>query len=195
MQKKDLVQKLNSKEKNQVKRKVHRKKLKNGYLFWITGLSGSGKTTVAKKIKRDIEKLYGPTVVISGDDIRNIFNFKGYSYKERSTLAMKYCRLSLFLTNQNINVIFAVVGLFNKARLWNKKNIKNYCEIYLKTDLKKLIRRKDKKFYSISKEVVGINIKPEFPKYPHITISNNFKESINTLSKKLIKKIIINCPL
>ena len=178
-----------------MKKKVHRKKVKNGYLFWITGLSGSGKTTVAKKIKRDVEKLYGPTVVISGDDIRNIFNFKGYSYKERSTLAMKYCRLSLFLTNQNINVIFAVVGLFNKARLWNKKNIKNYCEIYLKTDLKKLIRRKDKKFYSSSKEVVGINIKPEFPKYPHITINNNFKESINTLSKKLIKKIIINCPL
>jgi len=108
---------------------------------------------------------------------------------------MKYCQLSLFLTNQNINVIFAVVGLFNKARLWNKKNIKNYCEIYLKTDLKKLIRRKNKKSYSTSKEVVGINIKPEFPKYPHITISNNFKESINTLSKKLIKKIIINCPL
>jgi len=56
-----------------VKKKVHRKKLKNGYLFWITGLSGSGKTTVAKKIKRDVEKLYGPTVVISGDEIRNIF--------------------------------------------------------------------------------------------------------------------------
>ena len=178
-----------------MKKTVHRKRLKNGYLFWITGLSESGKTTIAKKIKKDIENLYGPTVVISGDDIRNIFNFKGYSYKERSTLVMKYCKLSLFLTKQNINVIFAVVGLFNKARFWNKKNIKNYCEIYLKTDLKKIIRRKDKKFYSSGKEIVGINIKPEFPKYPDIVINNNFKESINTLSKRLIKRIIVKCPL
>jgi len=179
-----------------VKKTANRKKPGNGYLFWITGLSGSGKTSLAKKIKRDIENLYGPTIVISGDDVRRIFNFKGYSLKDRSKLVMKYCRLALFLTRQNINVIFAVVGLFNKARSWNRNKIKNYCEIYLKTDLKKLTRRKDKIFYSSSKtEVVGINIKAEFPKFPHITIKNNFKENINSLSKKLVKSILLKCPI
>ena len=49
---------------------------KKGFVFWITGLSGSGKTTLGKNIKDFIQKKYGPTLLIHGDDIRNIFNFK-----------------------------------------------------------------------------------------------------------------------
>ena len=53
-------------------------RLKNknkGILFWITGISGSGKTDLAKKICKEITKSYGPTLVISGDDIRKIFKW------------------------------------------------------------------------------------------------------------------------
>ena len=46
---------------------------KKGILFWITGLSGSGKTAIAKKIQKKISHLYGPTIEISGDDFRKIF--------------------------------------------------------------------------------------------------------------------------
>ena len=42
-----------------------------GILFWVTGLSGSGKTSISKKIKKDIEKTYGPTLLVSGDDIKS----------------------------------------------------------------------------------------------------------------------------
>ena len=50
-----------------------KKKNKNnnkGFVIWITGLSGSGKTTVAKKIKKKIIEQLGPTVLINGDDLR-----------------------------------------------------------------------------------------------------------------------------
>ena len=47
-----------------------------GILFWITGLSGSGKTTIAKKIRPFISKKYGPTIIINGDDMRNIFKLR-----------------------------------------------------------------------------------------------------------------------
>ena len=76
---------------------------KYGILFWITGLSGSGKTTLAKKIYK-INKIYGPTIILSGDDIRNIFSLKGYSYKERSKVVLSYCKLAQLLTKQKINV-------------------------------------------------------------------------------------------
>ena len=46
-----------------------------GILFWITGLSGSGKTVIAEKIKDKIAHKYGPTLTISGDDLRKMFNF------------------------------------------------------------------------------------------------------------------------
>ena len=49
---------------------------KKGILFWITGFSGSGKTAIAHKIKPEIVKFYGPTILISGDNLRKILNFK-----------------------------------------------------------------------------------------------------------------------
>ena len=56
---------------------------KKGILFWITGLSGSGKTSLANKIRKSITKKYGPTIVISGDNLRKIFNLNKYDYNSR----------------------------------------------------------------------------------------------------------------
>tara|TARA_B100000073_G_scaffold97871_1_gene77780 strand:+ start:135 stop:665 length:531 start_codon:yes stop_codon:yes gene_type:complete len=170
------------------KKKIY---LNKGILFWITGLSGSGKTTISKKIKKKIEENYGPTLLISGDNIRNIFNFKKYTVNERRKLVLKYCKLSKFITDQNINLIFAVVGMMDEVRNWNKKNIKNYVEIFIKTDLKKIIKNKKKKIYHKKniRDIVGLDIQPEFPKKPDIIIHNDFKNKISFLSNNLIKKI------
>ena len=78
-------------------RKIKLKK-NRGILFWVTGLSGSGKTRIAKKIVNDITKSYGKTIVLSGDDIRNIFKLKGYSYEERLNTVFKYCKLAIDLS-------------------------------------------------------------------------------------------------
>tara|TARA_B100000787_G_C16142515_1_gene272663 strand:+ start:370 stop:888 length:519 start_codon:yes stop_codon:yes gene_type:complete len=161
-----------------------------GKLFWVTGYSGSGKTQISKKIYSQIKKSYGPTILFSGDDIRRIFNLKGYSYKERNEIVMKYCKLARSITSQNINVIFAVVGLMHKVRVWNRKNIKNYIEIYVKSDLKKIIKKRKKKIYHQNvKNIVGLDIKAELPKKPNIILNNNFQKDINSLSTELIAKI------
>ena len=67
-----------------MKKKILKSK---GILFWITGLPGSGKSTIAKKIKSKIIKKYGPTIVINGDDLRKIFKLFKYSKKERLSIA------------------------------------------------------------------------------------------------------------
>ena len=164
-----------------------------GILFWVTGLSGSGKTTIAKKIKKNISKLYGPTLIVSGDDLRKIFNFKGYSLEERLILSRKFCKFAKFVTSQNINLIFASVGMMHAMRAWYRRNIDNYVEIYIKADLKKIIKLKKKKIYykKRTRDIVGINIKPELPKNPDIIINNNFKEKIEDMANNLIKKILI----
>lgn len=166
------------------------KKNTKGTLFWITGLSGSGKTQIAKKIKNQIIKNYGPTILFSGDDIRRIFNLKGYTYEDRFKTVMKYCKLAHSITNQKINVIFAVIGMMDSVRRWNKKNIKNYVEIYIKSDLKKIIIKGKKKIYHQNKKnVIGLDIKAEYPKNPHIILCNNFKKDIKTYSSELMIKI------
>ena len=80
----------------------------------------------------------------------------------------------LFSENKNINVIFAVIGMFNELRTWNKKNIKNYVEIFIKANIEKLKKQKKRRLYKYNKNVVGIHIKPQFPKKPDIVINNNF---------------------
>ena len=135
------------------------KKVKNkGIVFWITGLSGSGKTQIGKKVKKDIIKNYGPTILFSGDDIRNIFDLKKYTFKERLKIVNQYGKLCKNLSNQNINVIFCVVGLMKKVRIWNKNNIKNYLEIFIKSPLNIVRKLSRKKIYQKKniQDVVGL---------------------------------------
>tara|TARA_B100001769_G_C21937779_1_gene505250 strand:+ start:107 stop:658 length:552 start_codon:yes stop_codon:yes gene_type:complete len=175
---------------------MEKRSRKKGILFWITGLSGSGKTTLGKTIHKDITKLYGPTIMISGDNLRKIFKLNGHKKEERLKLSNSYCQFAKYLTNQKINIIFAVVSMFDKPRKWNRQNIKNYVEIYVKSDLKKIIRLRKKKIYHKKniKNLVGIDIVPEFPKKPNIIIKNFFSKSKEKISKELVQKIkkIIN---
>ncbi len=61
-----------------------------GILFFVTGLAGSGKTSIAKKIKKEISHLYGPTIEVSGDNFRKIFKFNKYTQKARNEYLMNY---------------------------------------------------------------------------------------------------------
>ena len=164
---------------------------KSGTLIWITGLSGSGKSEIGKLILPMIEKKIGPTVLINGDDLRNIFKLYGYTKKDRLENAKKFYGLYKLITDQGINVIFCVVSMFDAVRSWNKKYINNYIEIYIKTELKKIIQQNKKEtYFNNKKNVVGIDIKPELPKNPDITITNDFKKNTKEISKILIKKIL-----
>ena len=168
------------------------KKLINnkGIVFWVTGLSNSGKTTIAKKITPEINKMFGPTIFISGDDLRKFFNIKGYTREERLKIGFYYSNFLKFVSNQGINVVFAVIGLFNQVRNYNKKNLKNYIEIYIRADIKDLIKFSKKKHYKNNNKFIwGVDLKPELPKESDIIINNNFKKSSNDLAKIILKRL------
>ena len=170
-----------------MKKKIVKSK---GTLFWITGFSGSGKTTIAKKIKKDLEKKYGPTLLINGDDLRNFFLLNGFSKNSRLENAYKFSKLFKLITDQNINIIYATVGMMYKIRNIFKNTVKNFFVIYIKSDVKIIKQKKKKKMYFKFKEnVVGVDIKPEFPKKPDIMIENYLNRDVNKIAKELILKI------
>ena len=107
-------------------KKIRIFKKKKGIFFFITGLSGSGKSSLAKKIKPKIQQKYGKTLLLHGDEIRKIFSLNKYGYKDREKIALQYVKLCKKITNNNINVILATVSLFNSIRKWNKKIFKLY---------------------------------------------------------------------
>jgi adenylylsulfate kinase len=166
-----------------------KKNKKKGILFWLTGLPGAGKTSIANKIVNSLRKQFGYTILLNGDDIRKIFELKDYSLIGRKRIGMQYSKLFQKITDQNINVLFAGGVLIEKVRKNNKKNIDNYLEIYIKCNQKKIISKNFKKLYLKTKNLVGLKIKPEYPKNPHIIINNDFKKDIEMLSNDLIKKI------
>tara|TARA_B110000971_G_scaffold138330_1_gene141465 strand:- start:531 stop:1052 length:522 start_codon:yes stop_codon:yes gene_type:complete len=162
---------------------------KKGILFWVTGLSGAGKTSISNKIYQRIKGTYGKTFYINGDEMRKIFDLKSYDNSDRKKGGIKYSKLFKKITDQNINVLFAGMALFDDVRKWNRINVKNYLEIYIKTSLKNIIKKKYTKIYKKKTKLVGIDIRPEFPKKPDIIINNNFNKSIENLSNELILKI------
>ena len=113
-----------------------------GYRFiWIW------KIIYCEKIFPEIKKKYGPTILINGDNMREIFNLKKYDKDSRLKNAMNFSKFSEFVTKQKINVIFANIGMFHKARNRNKNKITNYVEIYIEAKLKKIIQKGKKKTY------------------------------------------------
>ena len=71
--------------------------------------------------------------------MRRIFELKKYTKEARFAYGIKLAKFYKFITGQNINMIFAVMSLRDKIRKWNKKNISNYIEIYIKADIKKIM--------------------------------------------------------
>ena len=78
----------------------------NGKVIWITGLSGAGKTTLAKQLASTLKQSGYPPVLFDGDSLRDIFgainkNSGNFSRESRLTLAMKYCQLCKLLPDRS----------------------------------------------------------------------------------------------
>ena len=138
-------------------------------VYWITGLSGAGKTTIGKLFYEKIKEKHSNTVFLDGDIMRKVFGSDlGYSKEERKKCAMRYSRLCAMLQEQGINVICCTISMFDSVREWNRENICNYKEIYVKASMDTLIARDQKGLYSgmteeRQKEVVGVHMEVEEP--------------------------------
>ena len=158
-------------------------------VIWILGLSGSGKTSLAIKIIKKSKK--NKFLHIDGDSIRNIYEKKlGHTMRDRQINASRISKLVKYISDQKVNVIVSVLSNFPKWLKWNRKNIKNYFEVYLKTDLDILKSRRSKLYSKKTKNVIGVDLKFNEPIRPNIIIKNsNNKNDIETNAIKILKKI------
>lgn len=150
-----------------------------GYVYWITGLSGAGKTTIGKLLYQVIKQKERHTVFLDGDILRTVFGEDlGYSKEDRQRCAMRYARLCALLASQNINVICCTISMFDSVRNWNRNNISGYREIYVKAPMAVLQERDQKGLYSAVKSqsdmtLVGVTYEMEEPKNPDIVLIND----------------------
>ena len=166
-------------------------------VLWLIGLSGTGKTTLAREIIAGVNKETKSTVLIDGDVVREIFgNDLGYSMEDRLLNAQRICQLGKFLDDQGINVVCAILSIFPETREWNRENIENYYEVFIDTPIEILVERDSKGIYGkysrgeIS-EVVGMDIRFPVPEKADLVINNiQSKEKLLSYAKLIITKIL-----
>lgn len=101
-------------------------------IYWLTGQPGSGKTTLAKKLKERIPNC----VHLDGDDLRDIFQNKNYSEEGRKKNISTAQDISKFLNHKGFNVIVSLVSPYKSQREeFKKSNL--LVEIYVHTTEKR----------------------------------------------------------
>lgn len=170
-------------------------------LFWVTGLSGAGKSTLGHSLTNALRGRGYPVVYLDGDTLREVYG-NGFAHDRAGRLdaSMHYARLCNMLIQQQVHVVCATISLFHHTQNWNRENTKNYIEIFIDVPIAELMQRDSKKIYSQAKlgelkNVVGIDIQPEFPKKPDLVIKNqsiNFMEGhVDLILKNYDKKILL----
>src|SRR6516162_1342317 len=149
-----------------------------GRVFWITGLSGAGKTTLGRELWRRLRAGGRPVTFLDGDGLRAaIAEDLGHSAGDRRRSAMRNARLCRLLAEQGADVVCATISLFHEVQRWNRENIPGYREIYLRVPIDELRRRDNKGIYvrahgGKARDVVGLDVPEEAPEAPDLVIDN-----------------------
>lgn len=149
-----------------------------GIIIWITGLPGSGKTTLAKALYQEIKDIL-PTICIDGDQMRKIMGGDlGYAQNDRLKNAYRIVNLAEMLVQNQMVTICSTVSLFHEIHDYLKKNFEESIVVFIDTPLDILIERDQKQLYSSAlagtiENVRGINQSYDIPYHKDYHIVND----------------------
>ena len=147
---------------------------KKGTVYFFTGLSGAGKTTIGGLFYRRLKAQKLNVVLLDGDQTRPVFSEDvGYTDAERLRGAYRMFRIARMLADQGIDVVVCSICMYSAVRDWNRENIENYREIYIKVTKETLYQRNQKGLYTSGKNVVGVDLPFDEPKMPDIIVEND----------------------
>lgn len=161
-----------------------------GTLYWITGLSGAGKTTIGTALFARLKAANPATVMLDGDVLKNILGpGLGYDRAARLEKATRYAALCHELVLQGIDVVICTISMFDSVRDWNRRNNARYIEVFLNVSMD-ILRQRDKNgLYSrklVDGQVVGLDYEAEFPKNPDLVFANGGEQSAEAIALEIL---------
>ena len=168
----------------------------NSFLMWFTGLSGSGKSTIANAVELELFNQGIKTYTLDGDNIRKgINNDLTFSPEDRTENIRRISEIANLMIDAGLVVLAAFVSPYKKDRENIKNIVKdvNFVEIYINTSIEECERRDAKGLYKkaragVIKNMTGISSPYEAPTHPDIEIRTE-NESIEASVEKIITHI------
>ena len=164
------------------------------FSLWLIGPSASGKSTISKIIYKKLLEEYKSLILLDGDYARKMFiSESGYDPISRSKNIRKYIEVTKWLNSFGISSIIAAINAFEKDRVFGRKEIENYKEVFLKCSLDERVKRDKKKLYlpalnGEKKNVVGVDIPFEEPVNADFIIDTE-KNQPEFIANEILKKL------
>lgn len=178
--------------------------MRDGWCVWITGLPGSGKSTVAETLIKFLLQKGIRAQLLSSDELRKVLTPKPtYSLEERDTVYATLVCIAKLLTKNDVNVVIDATGNLRRYRDNARSQIPKFMEAYLECPLEICIERESKRtetrhapqqIYKKALEgkaptVPGIGQPYEPPLSPEITI-NTAQCTPEQAAQKIIEAIL-----
>lgn len=173
-----------------------------GLMVWFTGLSGSGKSTIAIALERELHQRGLLCRILDGDNIRyGINNNLGFSAEDRVENIRRIAEVGKLFVDTGIITIAAFISPNNNLREMAARIIgkKDFVEVFVSTPLEECERRDVKGLYAKArrgeiKEFTGISAPFETPDHPDIELDTSvisLEESVNRLLSLILPKVEI----
>lgn len=159
-------------------------------VIWLTGLSGSGKTTIADKLVATLSEKNIKSVKLDGDEIRNAIKLHGFDEDSRKKHNLNVGYIASLFEKQGNIVIVSLISPYKDVRDEVRTMCQRFLEVYLSTDLDTCIARDPKGLYqkAISGEIkdfTGISAPYEAPVNPELNINTATLDVDKSVSKIL----------
>ena len=171
-----------------------------GLMVWFTGLSGSGKSTVAIALERELQKRRLLCRILDGDNIRSgINNNLGFSAEDRIENIRRIAEVGKLSVDTGIITIAAFISPNNDMREMAANIIgkDDFVEVYVSTPIEECERRDVKGLYAKArkgeiKNFTGISAPFEAPLHPALSLDTSrlsLEESVNRLLELILPKV------
>ena len=177
----------------------HRAKLKNQKpaVIWMTGLSGSGKSTIANAVEKKLLQMKRHTFILDGDNVRLGLNKDlGFTDTDRVENIRRVGQVAKLMTDAGLIVIVAFISPFQLERdmVRQMMNSNEFVEVFIDTPLSVAEERDVKGLYAKArsgelKNFTGIDSPYEIPKNPDIHIKTK-DLTIDEAAEQILRKII-----
>lgn len=145
-------------------------------VIWLTGLSQSGKTTIADGIAIWLTEHSRPSQILDGSFVRDeLGNFFGYSRDERIKVSRVLCVMAKLLTQNGIYPIVTAITPHEESREFNRTELDAYVELYIKCSVDVCVERDTSGQYRRAmrgdlSHFIGVDVAYDIPKRPDLTI-------------------------